>query len=112
MPFDRKNGGAVLDEVDVRLIAALEQDARASLADLARAVGLSPQSVSERLKRLEDREIVRGFAVVLDPKRLGLAVGAYIRIQPMTGELARVAKLIVQIPEVIECDRITGDDCF
>ena len=106
-----RNTGTGLDERDIRLIALLEADARAALAELARALKISPQSVSERLKRLEDRGVLR-FAVALEPKALGLALGAYIRIQPAMAELARVAEIVKAMPEIVECDRITGDDCF
>jgi Lrp/AsnC family leucine-responsive transcriptional regulator len=108
----RRNGTTILDGTDVRLVRALEANARASLADLARAVSLSPQSVSERLKRLEDVGVITGFTVKLDPRALGLGIAAYIRVRPMMGELPRVAKLIQDSPEIVECDRITGDDCF
>jgi Lrp/AsnC family leucine-responsive transcriptional regulator len=108
----RRNGASPLDERDVKLIALLEANARAPLAELARAFGLSPQSVSERLKRLEDIGVLAGFRVALDPKALGLAVGAYIRIQPAMGELASVARLVQEIPEIVECDRVTGEDCL
>jgi len=106
----RRNGGAI-DERDKRLIALLEDNPRASLAELARALSLSPQSVSERLKRLEDVGVL-GFSVALDPAKLGLSIGAYIRIQPAMGELARVAEIVKTIPEIVECHRITGEDCF
>jgi Lrp/AsnC family transcriptional regulator, leucine-responsive regulatory protein len=112
VPQRRRNGGAALDDTDVRLLRALEANARLSLADLARQVSLSPQSVSERLKRLEDVGVLKGFTVRLDPRALGLGIAAYVRIRPMMGELPRVAKLIQNCPEVVECDRITGDDCF
>lgn len=95
----------------MRLIALLETNARASLAELARALSISPQSVGERLKRLED-EGVLGFLVKLAPEKLGLSIGAYIRIQPALGELARVAEIVKAIPEIVECHRITGEDCF
>ncbi len=75
-------------------------------------MSLSPQSVSERLKRLEDRGVLTGYMVRLDPRALGLSVAAYIRVRPMMGELPRVVKLIQDCPEVVECDRITGEDCF
>jgi Lrp/AsnC family leucine-responsive transcriptional regulator len=101
-----------LDVVDRRLIEALDRNARTSTAELARLVGLSPQSTSDRMKRLEDVGVVTGFTVKLDPAALGLAIGAYIRIRPAMGELQRVAQLLAEIPEVIECDRITGADCF
>jgi Lrp/AsnC family leucine-responsive transcriptional regulator len=73
---------------------------------------MSPQSVSERLKRLEDSGVLAGFVPALDPRSLGLAVGAYIRIRPAMGELGRVARIVQEIAEIIECDRITGEDCF
>ena len=108
----QRNGASTLDETDARLLRLLEDNARLSLADLARTVSLSPQSVSERLKRLEDVGVLTGYTVRLDPRALGLSVGAYIRVRPMMGELPRVVKLIQDCPEVAECDRITGEDCF
>jgi Lrp/AsnC family transcriptional regulator, leucine-responsive regulatory protein len=108
----RRNGSAALDETDTRLLRLLEDNARLSLADLARTVALSPQSVGERLKRLEDTGVLAGYTVRLDARALGLGIAAYIRVRPMIGELPRVAKLIQDCPEVVECDRITGDDCF
>ena len=112
MANSRRNGGFALDERDIRLIAVLEADARAPLAELARALAISPQSVSERLRRLQDVGVIAGLTVALDPQKLGLPIGAYIRIQPAMGELARVAQLVKEIPEIVECDRVTGDDCF
>jgi Lrp/AsnC family leucine-responsive transcriptional regulator len=112
MPNSRRNGVSSLNERDIRLIALLEADARAPLAELARALAISPQSVSERLRRLQDIGVIAGFTVALDPQKLGLPIGAYIRIQPAMGELARVAEVIKGIPEIVECDRVTGEDCF
>jgi Lrp/AsnC family leucine-responsive transcriptional regulator len=112
MPNDRRNAGPDLDAVDQRLIMALDLNARTSTADLARLVKLSPQSTADRIRRLEDTGVIAGFTLRLDPAALGLGVGAYIRVRPAMGELPRVAKLLAEIPEVIECDRITGDDCF
>jgi Lrp/AsnC family transcriptional regulator, leucine-responsive regulatory protein len=106
-----RRNAAILDERDVRLIALLDTNPRASLAELARGLTIAPQSVSERLARLQD-EGVLGFAVTLSPEKLGLAIGAYIRIQPAMGELDRVAEAVKAIPEIVECDRVTGEDCF
>jgi len=110
MRNSRRNA-IMLDERDVRLIALLEANPRAPLAELARGLKIAPQSVGERLARLQD-ESVLGFAVTLSPEKLGLAISAYIRIQPATGELARVAEIVKSIPEIVECDRVTGEDCF
>src|SRR5260370_41812026 len=87
-----------LDENDRRLIEALDRNARTSIADLARMIGLSAQSTSERVKRLEDIGVVTGFSVRLDPTALGLGIGAYIRIRPPMGELQRVAELVAGGP--------------
>ena len=112
MPNHRRIENVALDENDRRLIDALDRNARTSIADLARLIGLSPQSTSDRVKRLEDLGVITGFTVQLDPAALGLGIGAYIRIRPAMGELQRVGQLLVDIPEIIECDRVTGEDCF
>lgn len=94
MPNHRRNESVELDESDRRLIEALDRNARTSTADLARLIGLSPQSTSDRIKRLEDLGVIAGFTVRLDPTMLGLGIGAYIRIRPAMGELQRVSKLV------------------
>ncbi|WP_274630660.1 Lrp/AsnC family transcriptional regulator [Arvimicrobium flavum] len=101
-----------VDAVDARILQALSQNARTSVADLARAVGLSAPSVSERLKRLEENGVIEGYAVRINARALGLPVAAWLRVRPLPGELQRVADILRKLPEVVECDRITGDDCF
>jgi Lrp/AsnC family leucine-responsive transcriptional regulator len=112
MAVRRRIPGVDIDDSDRRLLEALDRNARTSTADLARLIGLSPQSTSERVKRLEDVGVIERFTVRLDPSALGLAIGAYIRIRPAMGELQRVSQLLTEIPEIIECDRVTGEDCF
>lgn len=102
----------LLDEIDMKLISALVADARVSNAELARLVRLSPPSVSERVKRLEEAGIIEGYAAKINPTALGLSVAAWIRIRPVPGELRRVAEIVHKLPEIVECDRITGEDCF
>jgi Lrp/AsnC family transcriptional regulator, leucine-responsive regulatory protein len=112
MKNNRRMIGASLDAADQRLLAALTLNARMSLADLGRVLSMSPQSAAERLRRLEDVGVIQGFTAKLDPEALGLTVGAYIRVRPAMGELPRVAALLRDIPEIVECDRITGEDSF
>ena len=112
MKNNRRMQGAELDAVDRQILGILAGNARISMADMGRALAMSPQSAADRLRRLEDLGVISGFAAKLNPEALGLTVGAYIRIRPAMGELPRVTSLLADIPEIVECDRITGDDCF
>ena len=101
-----------VDATDVRLLQALVENARVSVAELARLVELSPPTVSERLKRLEEAGVIEGYSVRINPGALGLPLAAWLRIRPTPGQLGRVADILRGLPEIVECDRITGDDCF
>ncbi len=101
-----------MDALDRTIISLLELNARASLKEMSKATGLSSPSVSERVKRLEERGIVRAFTVDIDPKALGYALQAIVRVRPLPGMLHIVERLIQDTPEFIECDKVTGDDCF
>jgi len=101
-----------LDAVDVRILKELDCNARISTAELARAVGLSPPSVAERIRRLEDAAVITGYRALIPPAAIGYAVSAWLRIRPVPGELNRVADILRGIPEIAECDRVTGEDCF
>ncbi len=109
MPFDLKSP---LDELDRRILEILVDDARISLKELASRVKLSSPSTSERLRRLEERGAIRAFTVDVDPRALGYELQAIVRIRPMPGKLAAVQKLVGEIREFSECDKVTGDDCF
>jgi Lrp/AsnC family transcriptional regulator, leucine-responsive regulatory protein len=102
----------MVDRLDQRIIEILVDDARISLKELARRVDLSSPSVSERLRRLEERGVIRSFTVDIDPNAMGYALQAIVRIRPLPGKLHLVQKLIEDIPEFSECDKVTGDDCF
>ncbi|WP_321941452.1 Lrp/AsnC family transcriptional regulator [Paraburkholderia tropica] len=103
---------AALDEIDRALLAALVEDARASVSELARIVGLSAPSTSERLRRLEAQGVIGGYTVRIDPRALGYTLQAIVRVKPLLGQLHLVEDVIRRIPEFIECDKVTGDDCF
>jgi Lrp/AsnC family leucine-responsive transcriptional regulator len=75
-------------------------------------VGLSPPAVAERLQRLEADRVIRSYQADIDPRALGLSLTAVIRIKPAPGQLANVAGLARATPEVVECHRVTGDDCY
>ena len=117
MPENRRRNGrnaedALLDGINLRLLAELQADARLSLAELGRRVGLSSPAVAERLQRLEQEEVIRGYHAELNPRALGLALSAVIRIRPAPRQLHQVADLAQRTPEVVDCRRITGEDCY
>jgi Lrp/AsnC family leucine-responsive transcriptional regulator len=109
---NRQNAVGLLDAVNRRLLVELQADARLSLAELGRRVGLSAPAVGERLQRLQDAGVVRGYRAELDPAALGFPLAAIIRVRPAPGELHKVADLATRTPEVVECHRVTGEDCF
>jgi Lrp/AsnC family transcriptional regulator, leucine-responsive regulatory protein len=109
------NGSAFksqVDETNRRILAELQSDARLSLAELGRRVGLSSPAVADRLQRLEADGVVRAYQADIDPRALGLALTVIIRIRPAPGQLPNVADLARATDEVVECHRVTGDDCF
>jgi len=107
-----RSGNTGRDDVDVRILAALARDARISVAELARSVGLSPPSAAERIKRLEEAGVIEGYTVSIDPRALGFSIAARLRVRPVPGELNMVADILRTLPEIVECDRVTGEDCF
>ena len=101
-----------MDETNRRLLDVLGEDPRMSTAELARRLGMSGPAVRERVARLEETGVIRGYRVDVDPAALGLPVAASVRIRPGPGQLPKIADLARATPEVSECHRISGDDCF
>jgi Lrp/AsnC family leucine-responsive transcriptional regulator len=106
------NQRQMLDSTDLRLLNELQDDARLSLAELGRRVGLSAPAVTERLARLERDEVILGYRATLNPRALGYTLSVVIRIRPAPRQLHEVAQLARETPEVVDCRRITGEDCF
>lgn len=106
------NGGQILDDVNVRLLAELQADPRITMSALARQVGMSAPAVTERVQRLEQSGVISGYALRVDPVALGYPVTVFVRLKITTGRLNRFAAFVATVPEVVECYRITGEDCF
>jgi Lrp/AsnC family transcriptional regulator, leucine-responsive regulatory protein len=102
----------MLDETDRQILGILAGNARISLKELSAEINLSAPSTSERLKRLEERGVIRAFTIEVDPKALGYTLQAIVRIHPRPGQFHQVQQMIGEIPQISECDKITGDDCF
>jgi Lrp/AsnC family transcriptional regulator, leucine-responsive regulatory protein len=101
-----------LDRTNIALLEQIRADARVSNAELGRRVGLSAPAVAERLTRLEEAGAITGYRAELDPRALGYTLSVVLRIRPAPRELKKVAELARRTPEVVECHRITGDDCY
>jgi Lrp/AsnC family transcriptional regulator, leucine-responsive regulatory protein len=107
-----RNENTELDAADMKILRLLETDARISTAELARSVGLSAPSVAERIKRLQESGVIEAYSVRMNPAALGLPLSAWLRIRPVPGQLSVVAEIIRELPEIAQCDRVTGEDCF
>ncbi|MEX3930421.1 Lrp/AsnC family transcriptional regulator [Paraburkholderia phymatum] len=103
---------ATLDDTDRLLLAALADDARQPVSELARNVGLSAPATADRLRRLDAQGVIERFTVQIDPRALGYTLQAIVRVKPLPGQLHLVEDVIRRIPEFVECDKVTGDDCF
>ena len=112
IPSGRALGQVKLDAIDRRILGQLTADGRVPFAELGRRVNLSPPAAAERVQRLERLGVITGYRAEIDPRALGYQLTAIVRIKPSPGQLARIPELARQVPEVAECHRITGEDCF
>ena len=103
----------MIDEIDAEILTLLQENARVSQAEVARAVGLAPSAVLERLRKLEARGTIKGYAALLDPHVLELQMLAFVAVksEEAPGE-DTVARALAQCPEVLEVHHVAGDDCY
>jgi len=101
-----------LDATDWRILETLQADGRASYAELARAVSMSPSAVTERVRRLEEAGVITGYSAVVDPERLGLSIMAFVRLRYPTNNYKPFHSLVETTPEITEAHHVTGEDCF
>jgi Lrp/AsnC family transcriptional regulator, leucine-responsive regulatory protein len=100
------------DSRNVRILALLQDDPRISISELARRVSMSAPATRERVQRMEEAGVIKGCRLDIDPAALGYPIAAIIRVRPMPGKLPKIAELAASLPQVVECHRITGEDCF
>jgi Lrp/AsnC family leucine-responsive transcriptional regulator len=119
MPVNERDRGSaayesgLLDETNLRILRELERDARVPLAELGRRVSLSAPAVAERVRRLEQAGVIKGYRAEIDPRAVGYPMAAVVRIRPaVSRQLHKIPELARETPEVVECHRITGEDCF
>lgn len=101
-----------LDRLDVAILEALQENARMPLSEVGRRIGLSQPATSERVKRLEERGIIVGYGVRIDPAALGLGMMAIVRLKTTHEHIKPALRAFGEMPHVIEVHRMTGEDCF
>jgi Lrp/AsnC family leucine-responsive transcriptional regulator len=108
MPLDR-----TIDQTDLYILEILQANARETQADIARAVGLAPSAVLERLRKLEGRGVIKGYAAQIDPKAIdrGMLAFVAVRSEEAPGD-DNVARELADCPDVLEVHHVAGDDCY
>lgn len=104
-----------LDEVDLHILRVLQADGRITNADLARLVGLSPPSVLQRVRKLEESNVIRGYTAVLDQEKLGFSLTVFAQISlalHQDAAIDRFRQAVLDIPEVLECTNVSGEFDF
>ncbi len=101
------------DARNLALLRLMCDNPRITISELARRIEMSAPAVRERVLKLEEAGVIRGYRMELDPTALGFPVVAFVRVRPMPGQLqAKIATLAKRLPQVAECHRVTGEDCF
>lgn len=101
-----------VDATDRKILDLLLQDSRISLRAIGAEVGLSAPAVRDRVLRLEDLGVIDSFTIRLNPRALGFALEAVLRVEPLPGKVKVVERILSDMPEIVECSVVTGDDCF
>jgi Lrp/AsnC family leucine-responsive transcriptional regulator len=101
-----------MDEKDRLIVRLLREDARMPVSELSKRVGLSGPSTGDRMRRLEANGIISRFTVDLDLEALGYPLQAIVRIKPRPGNMHVVEDMIMNEPGFVDCDKVTGEDCF
>ena len=101
------------DELDAAILERLQDNARETQAEIARTVGLAPSAVLERIRKLEARGIIRGYAAQLDPGALDQPMLSFVAVRSAEGPSDdSVATQLAALPEVLEVHHVAGDDCY
>jgi len=102
----------ILDPVGRKLLRALQENARLTFSELGRQLGLSGPAVAERVRKLEELEIITGYHAEVNAAHLGFGVLAFIRLTTSTDKYSRVLELAQRLPEIRECHHVTGGEAF
>jgi Lrp/AsnC family leucine-responsive transcriptional regulator len=104
----------MIDEKDARILEVLQRDGRVTNVELARVVELTPSATLERVRKLEERGLIKGYAALLDPAALGLGLLAFIflRVEDREDLMESTGEALAALPSVLELHHLAGEDCF
>lgn len=103
---------ATLDEIDRKILAELQEHGRITFTELGKRVALTAPAAAERVRRLEDAGVIAAFRAHLDPARVGYPITAFVRWTSNGPDCARLGDVAKEIPEIVECHRITGETSY
>lgn len=101
-----------LDDVDWRVLELLQSDGRLSFSELGRRVSLSGSAVTERVRRLEERGVITGYAASVDTTKLGLPIEALVRARVRSLDTPRFRTAVLPLAQVVAADHVTGEECW
>jgi Lrp/AsnC family transcriptional regulator, leucine-responsive regulatory protein len=101
-----------VDWVDLQILRLLEQNSRVSYAELARKIGMSVPSVTDRIRKLEDSGIIEGYSIRLNPAAMGFGMLVFLRLQTLPSAYPKVQEFAANTPEILELHHVTGAESF
>ncbi len=102
----------IIDETDKRILQELERNGRQSMRELAKKVNLSAPSVTERVRRLESEEIIKGYTISIDYKKLGYGIECFVEVTLRQGDYQKFREKMAEVPNAEFCSRIAGQACY
>ncbi|MBD8505731.1 Lrp/AsnC family transcriptional regulator [Hoyosella sp. G463] len=101
-----------LDRTDAGILAAMQENARLTLAELGRRVNLSASAATDRLRKLEEAGVITAYTATVDPQQIGYPIMAFLRLRYPSSNYRPLHEVLAATPEIIEAHHVTGDDCF
>jgi Lrp/AsnC family leucine-responsive transcriptional regulator len=100
----------MIGDIDIKILNIIQNDARISNAEIARQVGLAPSAVLERVRKLEERGVIQGYAAEIDANQVGYGLTAFVFVR--TSFCGTIGEALAEIPEVLEVHDVAGEDCY
>lgn len=101
----------MIGDIDVKILNIIQKDARISNAEIARQIGLAPSAVLERVRKLEERGVIQGYAAEIDPAQVGFGLTAFVFVRT-SDRCGGTDTVLAEIPEVLEVHDVAGEDCY